>query len=90
VCVFSVCYVILRVRIELDLRTYCRDMGPPVRLSGRVFAVWGRTVLSTGIFIHSFRVHLCDLGSTGCGQLSDLHHLDNVRHSPNTGRDSIH
>jgi hypothetical protein len=52
--VFSVCYVILRVRIELDLRTYCRDMGPPVRLSGRVFAVWGRTVRSTGIFIHSF------------------------------------
>jgi hypothetical protein len=54
VCVFSVCYVILRVRIELYLRTFCRDMGPPVRLSGRVFAVWGRTVLSTGIFIHSF------------------------------------
>jgi hypothetical protein len=53
-----VLHVILRVRIELFLRRYCRDMGPPVRLSGRVFAVWGRTVPtstlpSTDLFIHS-------------------------------------
>jgi hypothetical protein len=70
VCVFSVCYVILRVRIELDLRTFCRDMGPPVRLSGRVFAVWGRTVLSTGIFIHSF-IH--------CGKLVTRHYVRLLR-----------
>jgi hypothetical protein len=59
---YYVLYVILCVRIELflwrcGLRCTCTvvtHVGPTVRLSGRVFAVWGRTVLSTGLFIHSF------------------------------------